>query len=212
MIFIAGPIFRWSNPAAADVDGLPSFWLWPTIVTCHAINDVWFYFGTDCSTRRCCTTIHKRHHSTLARAASRPSTPTRSRTSSRRIPVSVGLFVTGAHFHTVNVWFMYRLPETYKYLGLLLSRPLPQRCGLTFSRYALIPTSPRGNRGSTATSSSTVSAAPTTPGTRWAATTTSRRRHHRARPTSTPSRHRRAAPASRPRVRARAAATFPVSL
>ena len=140
MIFIAGPFFRWSNPAAADVDALPSFSkLWPTIVTCHAINDVWFYFGHRLlHSPVLYKAIHKRHHSYVGtRSFAAEYAHEVEDVFTAYIPYLLGLFVTGAHFHTVNVWFMCRLCETYEaHSGYCFHGSLPQRCGLTFSRYA----------------------------------------------------------------------------
>ena len=59
--------------------------------------------------------IHKRHHSYIGtRSFAAEYAHEVEDVFTAYIPYLLGLFVTGAHFHTVNVWFMCRLCETYE--------------------------------------------------------------------------------------------------
>ena len=173
---------------------------------------MWFYFGHRLlHSPVLYKAIHKRHHWDIGtRSFAAEYAHEVEDVFTAYIPYLLGLFVTGAHFHTVNVLHVPSLRDVRGALGLLLSRLAPQRCGLTLRYAAHHDFHHTGNRGSFGNEFLD-----------WLCGTDDAwyamgghdgyilKKPPRATNVDSES-PRRAAPASRPRVRARAAATrFP---
>ena len=117
MMLIVGPYLRLVNPAAADPAAVPSFLtLCWQLAACHSINDTWFYWGHRLlHSRAIYAAIHKQHHQFVAtRSYAAEHSEISEAVFTAYLPYLAGLLLCGAHFHTVNVWFMCRVVETYE--------------------------------------------------------------------------------------------------
>jgi len=140
MLLIVGPYFRSNNTAAADPAAAPGFTtLWWQLAVCHTINDMWFYWGHRLlHSRALYASIHKQHHQYVAtRSYAAEHSEVSEAIFTAYLPYLAGLALVGAHFHTVNVWFMCRIVETYEaHSGYAFAGSLADRLHLVRPRNA----------------------------------------------------------------------------
>jgi sterol desaturase/sphingolipid hydroxylase (fatty acid hydroxylase superfamily) len=118
MFFFVGPFLRWNAPVSAvDPAAIPDPWsLYTTFTICLLLNETMFYFGHRLlHTKTLYKMIHKQHHEYIGtRSFAAEYAHAAEDVLTGYLPYLAGLCLTGAHFHTTNVWFFCRLMETYE--------------------------------------------------------------------------------------------------
>lgn len=118
MFLFVGPFLRWNAPVSAVAPAaIPDpLSLYKTFAQCLLIMETMFYFGHRLlHTTMLYKAIHKQHHEYIGtRSFAAEHAHAAEDLMTGYLPFLAGLCLSGAHFHTTNVWFFCRLMETYE--------------------------------------------------------------------------------------------------